>query len=565
LALPDSQFFPSPQKHDQYSTLPLSSPTSLTSSSFSATSIQLPSLIPVSKKDNYNEFKEEINNIIYSKGKSTSSTKSSTASGSPTSVSGRAKYQPMINGSLRHIDESFPNHTSNAYYDIHFERDGSPNGTRLSKYDMATTMKRRPASNNGSNISSSSSRSTTPRTPRTLPTLNSSPSDFTLITVLTQRLTDLEQQHAQTLAKLKEQELTSNKWRKQCQEMEIFLSDYGLTWIGEQSQLPQENKGDQSPLGDPTPAKGSVNGRELSEPRQFNLLPNPSYELTHRNFSIPNISQLRKCVKELNSSVTNSQMRFVKDQHSNAIRLSPPLTIPLILYSNGLKLHNLPFRSYSLHAVQAVFADILDNYFPTELKDEFPEGVLLEIIDKLGVDYLEDDEPALFIPFSGKGVKVMGDIAGPDELSYRNRAHRKMEELRLKPQLSTLKVKPQPTLHSRIRDGNVYHLGDKPIVASNVPQIGFAKFIPDNSIQLLIRIDSSAHGVIIIGRNETMHSLCKTLHVQYPKLKSIAIRLWPNTELGPISLDNLDESTILFTPLESLGIKDKVVLRIRSH
>lgn len=49
--------------------------------------------------------------------------------------------------------------------------------------------------------------------------------------------------------------------------------------------------------------------------------------------------------------------------------------IPLTLYQNGLAMYSGPFRPYSDLLTQQFILDLQDGYFPSELKDQYPEGI----------------------------------------------------------------------------------------------------------------------------------------------------------------------------------------------
>jgi hypothetical protein len=57
----------------------------------------------------------------------------------------------------------------------------------------------------------------------------------------------------------------------------------------------------------------------------------------------------------------------------------PPLLIAF--YKDGIVLEGFPFRPYYSKEAQSVLSDILDGYFPYDLKTKFPDGVPLKIKD----------------------------------------------------------------------------------------------------------------------------------------------------------------------------------------
>ena len=54
---------------------------------------------------------------------------------------------------------------------------------------------------------------------------------------------------------------------------------------------------------------------------------------------------------------------------------------PLWFFKNGLLLKGFPFYPYHSKEAQSVLSDILDGYFPYDLKEKFPNGVPMKPID----------------------------------------------------------------------------------------------------------------------------------------------------------------------------------------
>jgi len=59
-----------------------------------------------------------------------------------------------------------------------------------------------------------------------------------------------------------------------------------------------------------------------------------------------------------------------------------PHAIPLTLYRNGLMLFNGPGRLYSDSTARMAMRDLQDGYFPWELKERYPQGVPICVVDK---------------------------------------------------------------------------------------------------------------------------------------------------------------------------------------
>ncbi|XP_070767989.1 UBX domain-containing protein 11 [Enoplosus armatus] len=240
------------------------------------------------------------------------------------------------------------------------------------------------------------------------------PSDFELMSAMMQRVTLLEKtvrSQAQEIEhkdkrisvleeKLKESDLSTHDLRgrdnleRRCQqlqnqvcEMEIFLNDYGLIWVG-------DGEGGDS--------------AEREQPRNFERglwQPDASVVRTfHMNFDL-----VLQRIKELNVLAGEGEC-FVQSTATGA-QLAKKDPIQLSLYSNGIVMFDGPFRSYEEHSTQECMRDLMEGYFPSEIQDRFPDGVPFEVHDR------RDEEFIFRLPwdkFPGEGQAVRG---GKDESS----------------------------------------------------------------------------------------------------------------------------------------------------
>lgn len=55
--------------------------------------------------------------------------------------------------------------------------------------------------------------------------------------------------------------------------------------------------------------------------------------------------------------------------------------VPIFFFANGLMIKGFPFYPYYSKQAQAILGDILDGYFPYDLKKNYPEGVPLKPVD----------------------------------------------------------------------------------------------------------------------------------------------------------------------------------------
>nr|XP_012771874.1 UBX domain-containing protein 11 isoform X2 [Maylandia zebra] len=133
--------------------------------------------------------------------------------------------------------------------------------------------------------------------------------------------------------------------QNQVHEMEDFLNDYGLIWVGDTDS------------GDPAE-------RETSGGRGV-----------HINFDL-----VLQRIRELNVLLGEGES-FVQMTATGA-QLAKKDPIPLRLYRNGIVMFDGPFRSYQEHSTQQCMQDLMDGYFPSELQERFPDGVPFELHDR---------------------------------------------------------------------------------------------------------------------------------------------------------------------------------------
>ncbi|GMH33932.1 hypothetical protein BSKO_01766 [Bryopsis sp. KO-2023] len=124
---------------------------------------------------------------------------------------------------------------------------------------------------------------------------------------------------------------------QQVAELKEFLNDYGMVWVGStEHDQDKDNR-----------VQGSGHLETMNK-----LLP----------FSL---KDFRQKVQELN------QMAGDGCGKTN-----------LFVYSDGVRLHDQKFLPYEDVAARALIKDIQDGFFPYLLKEDFPDGVLLELVDK---------------------------------------------------------------------------------------------------------------------------------------------------------------------------------------
>jgi hypothetical protein len=148
----------------------------------------------------------------------------------------------------------------------------------------------------------------------------------------------------------------NSRLRKQVQEMEAFLADYGLKWVGN------------SPDG-----QLDINSLMQDLPKS-----DPLYR-----YNLPNeidITVIERRIHELNIVAEKDAARWVSQ--GSVHRFKAPESICITFFKNGLIMQGYPFRPYSSKEAQSLLSDILDGYFPYDLKKKYPDGVPLRSVDR---------------------------------------------------------------------------------------------------------------------------------------------------------------------------------------
>ncbi|XP_056122240.1 UBX domain-containing protein 11 [Rhinichthys klamathensis goyatoka] len=160
------------------------------------------------------------------------------------------------------------------------------------------------------------------------------------------------------------------KLQNQVLEMEKFLNDYGMIWIG----------GYDEQANSQLPAVTCIR-------KSFKM----NYDLVMQN-----IQELNIVAGEGESHVTAIP---------GGAKLTQKSSIPLWLYKNGIVMFNGPLRCYQEPTAQECMQDLMDGFFPSELQERFPNGVPLEVHDK------RDEEFVVRRPwteFPGRGQTIDG-------------------------------------------------------------------------------------------------------------------------------------------------------------
>lgn len=197
-------------------------------------------------------------------------------------------------------------------------------------------------------------------------------------------------------------------------QMEAFLRDYGLAWVGGDNQLSGERGSDQSkssgkPTSSTTPERMKKTGAGQVEPSDF-------------------FKQFKEKVEELNT-IIRSEPAQVKMDASGSLRRGRIVhadeavqSLKLTVFKNGILIRRGPFREIGSPSYASFVRDIMDGYFPGELQAENPDGVIIDLHDMSSEDYDEQsvDKMTGFqlikrlpkqVVRNGEIIDIQGDIA----------------------------------------------------------------------------------------------------------------------------------------------------------
>ncbi|XP_077631905.1 UBX domain-containing protein 11 isoform X1 [Crocuta crocuta] len=168
-----------------------------------------------------------------------------------------------------------------------------------------------------------------------------------------------ERQGKASLQRQQQLETMCLQLQRQVGEMERFLSDYGLLWVGEPANEDNEDSEDRSDSED--------DNRDWMTAKKF-WKPGDSLAPPEVDFD-----RLLASLKDLSELVVDSDTQVTPMPHGARLHVLEP--IPLKLYRNGLMMFDGPFRPFHDPSTQRCLRDILDGFFPSELQRLYPDGV----------------------------------------------------------------------------------------------------------------------------------------------------------------------------------------------
>ncbi|KFO60155.1 UBX domain-containing protein 11, partial [Corvus brachyrhynchos] len=194
-----------------------------------------------------------------------------------------------------------------------------------------------------------------------------------------------------------ELEMRCLQLQSQVWEMEQFLNDYGLIWVGETRDQLEDTESLQD--------EEELPARNLWKPGKAPALlaeaAIPALTAARRRESEAGVCEhqidfdlILENIKDLNSLVGEGISQI--EHTPRGARLRRPEPLPLTLYRNGIVVGSGAFRPYQHPSTQQCLQDIMDGYFPSELQPHYPDGVPLQVTDRRNVVFQKQDLPGSF-------------------------------------------------------------------------------------------------------------------------------------------------------------------------
>eukprot|EP00826_Nyctotherus_ovalis_P064386 TRINITY_DN9442_c0_g7_i2.p1 TRINITY_DN9442_c0_g7~~TRINITY_DN9442_c0_g7_i2.p1 ORF type:complete len:390 (-),score=118.76 TRINITY_DN9442_c0_g7_i2:104-1273(-) len=168
---------------------------------------------------------------------------------------------------------------------------------------------------------------------------------------------------ADRVKKYRQAKLQNDELLKENNEIKAFLKEYGYNWDDKSGEF------------------------NLAELKSNLEVKGPAY----RN-DLPREIDLRVIMQRIDALNAIAEADAKKINSNNGVH-SLGVLDPLMIcfYKNGIVLDGFPFHPYHAREAQGMLSDILDGYFPYDLKAKYPEGVPLKVVDKTVEKYLPKD------------------------------------------------------------------------------------------------------------------------------------------------------------------------------
>ncbi|XP_048882330.1 UBX domain-containing protein 11-like isoform X3 [Brienomyrus brachyistius] len=189
------------------------------------------------------------------------------------------------------------------------------------------------------------------------------------ISVLEEKLKLLQspKEEASEPNRVQDLERTCLSLQEQVWEMERFLNDYGMIWVGSRQERELESREE---------GRGDCQ----AGPCAASIWRSAGTTVT-RNFCV-NFDLVLQSIRDLNILAGEGECRVeVTKGGARLTRKAPVPSVPITLYKNGILVFEGPFRAFQEPSTQIVM-DLMDGYFPSEMQERFPDGVTFQVTDR---------------------------------------------------------------------------------------------------------------------------------------------------------------------------------------
>ena len=155
-------------------------------------------------------------------------------------------------------------------------------------------------------------------------------------------------------------------------QMETFLADYGMIWVGDDDDYYSDTESDDSAAAAAAAAEATSTADVAAAAPQATWAPGASVPAAP---AVPEIqyTKIIQNVEELNQ-LAGEGVGQVARRADGASHIKMPDPVALRLYKNGVMMFEGPFRSFEDAATQLLISDLTDGYFPAELQERYPDG-----------------------------------------------------------------------------------------------------------------------------------------------------------------------------------------------
>ncbi|XP_054428170.1 UBX domain-containing protein 11 [Pteronotus mesoamericanus] len=202
-----------------------------------------------------------------------------------------------------------------------------------------------------------------------------------------EELVETLQEHEGQMSLQRQEELETMcmQLQRQVGEMERFLGDYGLRWVGE----PMDQEDLEESADSEEDKMDWMKAKKFWKPGDSLVPPEVDFD------------RLLASLKDLSELMVDGETQVMPMPGGAQLHVLEP--IPLKLYRNGIMMFDGPFRPFHDPSTQRCLRDILDGFFPSELQRLYPDGVPFKVSDLRNQVYPENG----LDPFPGEG-RVVG-------------------------------------------------------------------------------------------------------------------------------------------------------------